>query len=296
MLVRIVAGVCDLPRLRLVTDVDGRISHPSLRNGKELTLEVVGSQKILNLLCDFSFEQEVWYVGVEFDGKYALITEHSKPRFKDGKFNPSNLAHKMQDLLRTFAKLHINGYVHGNITQDNILSHGGFAGLGGIVETHIKFANPGGSRGQDPLAQGGYREIRPEQDARALLILLFELLLQSECTTTIQIGDMQYYAIQEDKKSELKSVLDDERLGPRILSIFNVMVYADKLDISILKDIHENPDTKYKPSGKHLEEHLQKYSPNWTTYLQNLHDTAEAHQSFMDRMWTAFARAFHSLF
>lgn len=295
MLVRILAGDYDRKRLRLVTDVDGRISHPSLCNGKELTVEVVGSQKILNLLCDFSFEQEVWYVGVEFDGKYALITKQSKPRFKDDKFNPNSLVHNMQDLFRTLAKFHINGYVHGNITRDNILSHGGFACLGGIVETHSKFANPGGSRVQDPLVQAGYREIRPQQDARGLLILLFELLSLKKCTRTIKIGDMLYHAIQEDKKSHLEVVLNDDTLGPRILSVFDVMVCADKLDISILQDVHENRDTKYKSGGKHLEEHLQNYSPNWTTYLQNLHDTAEAHQSLINRMWTAFVIALHTL-
>jgi hypothetical protein len=247
-------------------------------------------------LCDFFFERKVWCVGVQFDGKYALITKHSKPRFEYGHYNASNVAHNMQDLLRIVEKFHGTGYAHGNLTRYNILNHGGFAGLGGIVQAYSKFANPGGSSVQDPLAQGGIRGIGPEQDARALFILLFQLLVGQECTRTVQIGNRQYHAIEEKMKSDLKSVLDGERLETRIVAIFEVMAAADESDISILKDVHQNPDTKYKPGGQHLEDYLQNYSPDWTTYLQNLCDTAEAHQSFIDRMWTTLATAFRTLF
>ena len=296
MLVRICAGDCDYSDLDLQRHGDGSFSHPCLDNGKKLKLELVRSRRIMHFVCDLLCQRNVLYAGVEFDGNYALITEHSKPRFQYGPFNASNVAQHMQDLLRALQNFHYEGYVHGNLTIHNILEHGGFAGLGGIVEAHSKFANPGGSRVQDPLAQGGFRGICPQQDARGLLILLFELLLGQECTTTVQIGDLQYHTIQKNMKSDLESDLHDERLKPRILVIFEVMAAADESDISILKDVHQNPDTKYKPGGQHLEDYLQNYSPDWTTYLQNLCDTAEAHQSFIDRMWTALATAFPRLF
>ena len=237
------------------------------------------------------------YVVVDFEDKEGNKRGVLMERLYECQWDPSNVEDILKgvdEIWQAVKKLHKKKVVHSDLTPDNIKSTKNnntvpidFALM---LKMDSNVQNEGSSCGWDLLTTSGEKKVTPNVDARALLVLIFTLLIGEHCGKEITFRGCTYEILDEKFRDDLEQKLRGHRLHGILMSIFDLMTCADNASAHWLQNRHTGG---HRPPLTPSE--LQRYCPNWQSYLQRLLASRHANCGLLQRavdavqdFWTRF--------